>query len=184
MIYKSYLVEKDSNLLKQSKHFLIYGENIGLIDGFTRVLKDANKDSEINTFFQNDIINNKDLLMNEILNKSLFTKKKIFFIKEVSDKIYTVLEDAISKTGDEIRIFIICGILDKKSKIRALFEKDRTLGTIACYKDSEITLSYYLDKELAGYKNLSNELKMHIIKECKLDRKKIEQIIKIGRAHV
>ena len=52
MIYKSYLVEKDSNLLKQSRHFLIYGENIGLIDRFVRILKDANKDNEISTFFQ------------------------------------------------------------------------------------------------------------------------------------
>tara|TARA_B100001564_G_scaffold355297_1_gene367341 strand:+ start:929 stop:1939 length:1011 start_codon:yes stop_codon:yes gene_type:complete len=177
MIYKSYLVEKDSNLLKQSRHFLIYGENIGLIDRFVKVLKDTNRDSEISIFFQSDIINNKDLLINEILNKSLFTKKKIFFIKEVSDKIYNTLKDAVSKAGEDINIFILCGMLDKKSKIRALFEKDKNLGTIACYKDSEITLSYYLDKELTGYKNLSNELKMYIIKECKLDRKKIEQII-------
>ena len=45
MIHKSYLVEKDKNLLKQSKHYLIYGENIGLIDLFDKTIKRVGDDN-------------------------------------------------------------------------------------------------------------------------------------------
>ena len=173
MIYKSYLVEKDKNLLKQSKHYLIYGENIGLIDLFDKTIKKNNIDCEITTFFTKDLIDNKNLLINEILNKSLFTKKKLFIIKEASDKIYQIIDEAISQADKEISIIVISSMLDKKSKIRALFEKNKDLGCIPCYKDNEITLSNYLDKELNGYKNYNYELKILIIKECNLERKKL-----------
>ena len=48
-------------------------------------LKKLNKDNEIN-LFQSDVIKNKNILINEISNKSLFNEK-IIFIDEVDDKI-------------------------------------------------------------------------------------------------
>ena len=118
MIYKSYLVEQNKNLLKNHKNYLFYGENIGLLDLFNNDIKYINKESEINTFFQNEIINNKDLLLNEIMNESLFSKNKIYIIKEATDKIYKILEEAILKNSSNINIYIFSTKLDKKSKLR------------------------------------------------------------------
>ena len=78
MIYKSYLIEKDINLIK-SNIVLFYGVNIGLKNDFQINIKNKNKDAEIINLYQDEILKNEDLLLKEILNISLFTKRKIFF---------------------------------------------------------------------------------------------------------
>ena len=80
MIYKSYLLEKNIQSLLDNQIFLFYGENQGLKKEFKDKIKKINEDKEVLNLFQNEIVKNKDILLNEILNKSLFVEKKIIFI--------------------------------------------------------------------------------------------------------
>ena len=80
MIFKSYIVERNIQCLSGYKIFLFYGENEGLKRDLKKNLRVDNKDSEILNLFQDEIIKNKKILISEIINKSLFGKKKVFFI--------------------------------------------------------------------------------------------------------
>ena len=62
MILKSYIVEQNLDILKNYHATLIYGQNNGIKDDVKQALKEGNKDSEIITFFENDILKNKNIL--------------------------------------------------------------------------------------------------------------------------
>ena len=51
MIYKSYLIEQNINLLDK-KIFLFYGENLGLKNEFKQKIKVKSKETEIINFSQ------------------------------------------------------------------------------------------------------------------------------------
>ena len=78
MIYKSYLVENNFSVLKE-KLTLFYGENLGLKNDFKEKIKKINEDAEILRFNNDELIKNKNLVLDEILNISLFEKKKVLF---------------------------------------------------------------------------------------------------------
>ena len=91
MIYKSYLIEQNINLLDKNL-FLFYGENLGLKNELKDKIKFQNKNAEIINLSQDDIISNIDNFFNEILNISLFDEKKIYFINQVNDKILDAIK--------------------------------------------------------------------------------------------
>ena len=68
MIIKSYEVKKNKSNILKNNLFLLYGENIGLkkdIKNFiTNELKQKNSNLEILSFYENEIINNKDNFFN------------------------------------------------------------------------------------------------------------------------
>ena len=97
MILKSYLVENNLSSIGHYNAVVFYGENEGLKEDFKNKIKILHKDTEIITFFQEDILNDKDILFNNIVNKSLFNLKKIIIINEVSDKIFSCLEEILDK---------------------------------------------------------------------------------------
>ena len=87
MIFKSYLIEKNIKSLK-NKIVLFYGENLGLKNQFKELIKYEYKEAEILRYFQEELIKNHNLLINEISNISLFEKKKIIFVRKTNnDKI-------------------------------------------------------------------------------------------------
>ena len=139
MIFKSYLIEQNLSTLNKYKMFLFYGENEGLKKELKDNIKQINKDKETISFFQDEIIKNNNILVNEVINKSLFDKQKVIFIDQVNDKILDILE-IVSDSIDEERIFIFASILDKKSKLRSFFEKSKNYGICPCYQDNEITI--------------------------------------------
>ena len=79
MLFKSYIVEKNINIINQNL-ILFYGENIGLKNYFKYKLK-KNDDYESLSFNQDEVIKNKNLIINEVSNISLFGKKKILVMK-------------------------------------------------------------------------------------------------------
>ena len=105
MISKSYLIEQNLSTLNKYKMFLFYGENEGLKKELKDNIKQINKDKETISFFQDEIIKNNNILVNEVINKSLFDKQKVIFIDQVNDKILDILE-IVSDSIDEERIFI------------------------------------------------------------------------------
>ena len=177
MILKSYIVEKDIKILDKYQAVLLYGENDGIKDDIKSKLKILNKDAEIINFFENEIIKNRNILYENIINESLFSEKKIIFIQSATDKILSEILESLEKENLNIKIFIFSDNLDKKSKLRSLFEKEKKLTIIPCYEDNERTMITYINQELAGYKGLTGELINLIISNSNTNRKIIQSEI-------
>lgn len=178
MILKSYIVEGNVKTLSGYQSTLMYGENIGLKEDIKDNVKKIYSNYEFINLFEEEIIKNKDLLFNNISNSSLFAEKKIIFIQEASDKIYPQISEILEDELNDIRIYIIAGMLDKKSKLRNYFEKSENKAIFACYKDTERTLINYINQELKKYKGLTPSITNEIISNSNLDRKIIKNEIK------
>ena len=172
MIFKSYLVENDLSLLKGKNIILVYGENTGLKDDLKKSIIANNNNKEIIKLTQDDILRNNFLLDNEIMNLSLFNEKKIILIDNITDKSFSVIEKNISQ--DNCIICLFSGTLEKRSKLRNLFEKEKTLGIIPCYEDNEITLRNYIKKNLKNIKGLNQEIINFIIDNSNKSRDRIK----------
>ena len=144
MIFKSFIVEKDISKLEKFLAILFYGENLGLKDDFKELIKERFNEAEQISFQQNDLIKNPDLLNEQILNTSLI-------VYDFSDKLKKIVNDAIESADDNAKIVLFAENLDKKSSIRAAFEKEQNLAIIPCYKDNEKTLSIYIREKLRNY---------------------------------
>ena len=172
MIYKSYILEQNLNSIKDCKFFLFYGENIGLKKEFKKKIKQQYSKVDFINLFQDDILKNKEILINEVANKSLFKENKIIFIQQANDKILEILENVSEKLDNE-RIFIFSDVLDKRSKLRSFFEKNKSFGLTACYNDNEISIRKIITTSLKDFKNLSTEIVNLIIQNTNLDRNKV-----------
>ena len=180
MILKSYIVEQNVGILKTYQATLIYGENAGIKEDLKIEIQTQNRDGQIITFFENDILKN-NLLYENIANQSLFAEKKIVFIHEASDKIIGQIEECIEKENKDVQIYIFADNLEKRSKLRTLFEKNSKLAILPCYKDNERTLITYINNKLKGAKGLTGEITNLIISNSSMDRRVIKnEIIKIN----
>ena len=171
MIYKSYQVEQNINIIDR-KFSLFFGENLGLKNEFKKQIKLDNKNAEIITFTQDEILKNEDLFFNEINNISLFDEKKIFLVDQANDKILDIIKE-LEKKSDTQQIFLFSEILDKRSKIRSYFEKSKVCAAIACYPDNEIGIKKIITNVLRGYIGLSPHNLNLIVESCNLDRVKL-----------
>ncbi|MDC0896297.1 DNA polymerase III subunit delta [Candidatus Pelagibacter sp.] len=137
MIIKSFEINKinlDSNNL-----FLFYGKNEGFKYEITKnILKSK---SNILNYEEKEILENEDDFVENLLTKSLFDDEKIIIIKRVTDKILKVLEEITEKNIKDIKIILDADVLEKKSKLRSFFEKDKTLICVPFYPDNDQTLS-------------------------------------------
>ena len=90
---------------------------------------------------------------NLIFTNSFFEENKLIIIKDVSDKIRSEIENIIEKKIDSVLIILISNILDKKSKLRNLFERDKKLVTVPFYLENNQTLvglaSKFLKKKIS-----------------------------------
>ena len=176
MIFKSYILEESFEPIKNLKLFLFYGENQGLKKEFKEKLRIENKGKEILNLFQDDIVKNKNILINEVSNKSLFNEKKIIFIDQVNDKVLDII-DEISENIEEEKIFLFSDILDKKSKLRSYFEKSKLCGITACYQDNEISIRKIITKKLNGFQGLTSQIINLITQNTGLDRIRVNNEI-------
>ena len=172
MILKSYEVENNIGSAFKFKFILIYGENIGLKEVLKKKLINFNKETEIVNIFQEDISRNKRIITDEAKNISLFAKEKIIIINQADDKVVSEMEYLL-ETKENVKIILISDLLDKKSKLRSLFEKKTNLATIPCYNDTDITLRRLIQNELKEYKNLNSNAVNMILNYSNLNRKTI-----------
>ena len=171
MIYKSYLVEQNINLIDKNL-FLFYGENLGLQQDLKKKIRNNNKDKLLLNFSQEEILKNEDQFFNEVINISLFEDKKVYFINQANDKILKIIEDIENKISEQ-SIFLFSDILDKRSKLRNYFEKSKNAGIVPCYADNQISIKKIVMDKLKGFKGLSPENINMIIENCNLDRIKL-----------
>lgn len=171
MIYKSYLVEENIDLLKNNL-ILLYGENLGLKNDLRIIIKEKFRNSKILKYTQEDVLKNYNTFVNEIRNISLFDNQKIFFVDHANDKILNLIEE-IQPYVNDIKIFLFGEILEKKSKLRFFFEKSKNTDAVACYKDSEINLKKIISIKLNGYKGVTTQLINMLVDNCSMDRIKL-----------
>lgn len=175
MIKKSYLIEENIQSLKENLA-LFYGENVGLINEFRDKIKNNYANKKIIKLNQEELLKDKNLLINEIRNVSLFENTKIIFIENVSDNISNLIESIILEI-DSNKIFLFANILEKKSKLRKLLETSKGNAVIPCYKDNEIGLRKIIINKLNGYNGLSTQIINLLIENCNLDRLKLNNEI-------
>ena len=177
MILKSYIVEQNIGLLRKNKVNLLYGENDGIKDDIKTEIKNEKGEAEIINLFQEEILKNNKVLFDHIQNLSLFSLKKIIFIHEVTDKLYEDICELTENKLENIEVYIYAGALDKRSKLRSYFEKEKNIAIVACYQDNERTLSNYIRNKLKGLTGLTQEITNIIIYNSNLNRKSIKSEI-------
>jgi DNA polymerase-3 subunit delta len=111
--------------LKIQKFFLFYGENNGHKNEIIK--KIFNKKYLENTYRyeENEIINNEEKFFADILSSSFFENEKLIIISRASDKIKVIIEEIIERKVRDLTIILNANILEKKSKLRAYFEKNK-----------------------------------------------------------
>ena len=135
MIIKSFEIEKIKSL--KNNLILIYGINQGYKN---QVIKEL-LEGEILRFDENDILNNHEEIVSNLMNKSLFDENKLIIVSRASDKILKFVNEIIERKIEKIKIIINSNNLEKKSKLRNLFEKGKDLVCIPFYEDNDKNLS-------------------------------------------
>ncbi len=139
MIIKSYELNKID--VNTNKIFLMYGQNEGLKNEITKKYFINNFKENIYRYDEKEIIDNNSDFFNGILSRSFFEEKKLFIISRVTDKLNSIIEEVIEKEIEDITIILNASILDKKSKLRKLFEKNKKIVCVPVYEDNAQTLS-------------------------------------------
>jgi len=168
MISKFYEINKYKGKIN---FFLLYGEN----EGQKRDVIQANfgQFTKENTYkySEKDIIENKQIFFENIYSKSFFENEKLIIISDVSDKILNLMKEIIASNINDVVIILIAKRLDKKSKIRDYFEKEKIALIVPFYEDTPQTLLSIAKKILLENKiNLSFENMNLIIERSQGDR--------------
>ena len=203
MIVKSYELDKIKNNLS---FFLFYGKNEGLKNQHIKQLLGKNNNSNVIKYDEKEILENEDIFFESILSNSLFENEKSIVINRSTDKIYEIVTNLIERNIDGITIIINANVLEKKSKLRKLFEKEKNLACIATYPDtneilSNLALAFFkkikisisqqninliVDKCGGDRLNLENELekiKIYSTKKKSISSEEISKLINLSENH-
>jgi DNA polymerase-3 subunit delta len=179
MIVKVYELNKID--IKKDHFFLFYGENDGHKN---EIISDKFKKNFLESVYyydENDIINNKESFFNNILSRSFFETKKLIIISRASDKLIDITKEIITKEIEGLVIIIKANTLEKKSKLRAFFEKEKNTVCVAFYQDniqtlSKIANSFFRDNKIP----MSQQSINLIVERCRGDRQNLHnELLKI-----
>ena len=167
MILKYYEINKIN--LEYNKFILFYGKNEGLKnDSIKNLLKDKN---EILYYDEKNILDNPNKFIEATLSKSLFENEKIIIIKRATDKIKNIIDQISFKDIEDLIILINADNLEKKSKLRSLFEKNKKFVSVAFYPDNDQTLSKIAHNFFTKNKILISASNINlIVSKCSGDR--------------
>ena len=197
MILKSFELSKIK--LNDYKFYLFYGDNDGLKEETVKNLFEKNYPDRIHRYEEKEILDNTNNFFNIILIKSFFDNEKLIIINRATDKIKEIVEELMEKKPEDIRIILNSKNLEKKSNLRKLFEKEKSVVCVPFYEDNNQTLNsiislffrnrkipisqqlinVLIERSRGDRKNLNNELEK--IENFSLNKKNldIEEIIKL-----
>ncbi len=176
MILKFYELNK-IDILKQN-FFLFYGNNEGLKKEEIVKLHSKSK-KKIFKFEEKKILENEEDFFNDIYSGSLFENEKFIIINHATEKILKIIETLLEKKIMDVCILINAGQLDKKSKLRSTFEKNKELTAVAFYPDNNETLSKLTQKFIKEKKiNLSQMNINFIVNKCNGNREFLNNELK------
>ena len=185
MIIKSFEINKID--FDQNKLVLFYGKNEGFKNEATNNL--IKEKDEVTKYEEKEVLENINNFIESILSKSLFESEKIIIIKRVTDKILKIIDEIDSKNIEDIKIILNADNLEKKSKLRSLFEKDKKYVCVPFYPDTDQTLSKLTYNFLKKKNILISQSNINlIVNKCNGDREtllnelnKIEYFSKNGK---
>ena len=197
MILKSFELNKLK--LENYNFYLFYGDNEGLKEDTIKNFFVKKYQNKIHRYEEKEILDNIDDFYNNVFTKSFFDNEKLIIINRVSDKIREIIEELIEKKTEDIQFILNSKNLEKKSTLRKLFEKQKSIVCIPFYEDNNQTLNsiislFFRNKKIpisqqlinvliersrGDRKNLNNELEK--IENFSLNKKNlnIEAIIKL-----
>jgi len=197
MILKSFELNKIK--LNNYKFYLFYGDNEGLKEENIKNLFEKNYKDKIHRYEEKEILDDINIFFNSVLTKSFFDNEKLIIINRTTDKIKTIIEELMEKNPEDIQIILNSKNLEKKSSLRKLFEKEKSIVCIPFYEDNNQTLNsiislFFRNKKIpisqqlinvlversrGDRKNLNNELEK--IENFSLNKKNlnIQEIIKL-----
>ena len=187
MIYKTFELKK---IPDNAGFYLLYGKNEGLKTECVNQILEKN-DGKVFNYEEKQIKDEIESFYENVLSGSLFESNKVIIINRASDKIFEIIQDLNNRNLINIKIIVNAGILETRSKLRSLFEKNEDLVCIPTYPDNNETLSklttiffkkeniaisqqninIIVDKCNGDRNNLNNELNK--IKNYVLNKKKI-----------
>ena len=168
MIVKTFEIGRKK--LDKENFFLVYGENQGLKNEIIQNLK-KNLKGNIDNYDEAQILVDKELFYEKIFNQSLFEKEKIVIVNRCSEKIYDIIENILEKKISDTKIILNANLLEKKSKLRNLFEKNKELVIVPTYKDTSVGLLEIARKFFYNYKiSISQEAINLLVSRCNGDR--------------
>tara|TARA_E500000178_G_scaffold463_1_gene534 strand:- start:36 stop:1022 length:987 start_codon:yes stop_codon:yes gene_type:complete len=168
MIIKTFEINKKK--IDKQNFFLVYGENEGLKREVIQNLQ-KNFNGNIDNYDEAQILVDKELFYEKIFNQSFFDKEKIIIVNRCSEKIYELIENILEKNISGTKIILNANILEKKSKLRNLFEKNEELIVIPTYKDTSLNLLEIARKFFYNYKvSISQEAINLLVSRCNGDR--------------
>tara|TARA_B100001093_G_scaffold463637_1_gene479876 strand:- start:2368 stop:3348 length:981 start_codon:yes stop_codon:yes gene_type:complete len=178
MILKSYQLNKIN--YNNNNFVLFYGKNEGLKKEELEKIKLQIK-KNVFIYEEKQILENQNLFLEEILNKSLFDDSKIIIINRASDKLTPIIEELKGKKIEESFFLINAGLLEKKSKLRNLFEKDKKFICVPFYQDSDETLINLTHEFFKKIKIAISSADINfIINKCNGDRENLKnELIKV-----
>jgi DNA polymerase-3 subunit delta len=169
VIVKSYEIERKVN--KEFDFYLFYGVNEGfkndVIDRCLLPIFPKN----IYIYSENDILNDIGAFKEKIYNKSFFEEDKLVIINHATSKIADLAEEIINSKVKNLKLIIKSNILEKKSKLRIFFEKNKSCVCVAFYPDNELSLTKIAFQQLKDNNvTLSKEAINYLIKKSNGDR--------------
>ena len=168
MIIKTFEINKKK--IDKQNFFLVYGENEGLKREVIQNLQ-KNFNGNIDNYDEAQILVDKELFYEKIFNQSLFEKEKIVIVNRCSEKIYDIIENILEKKISHTKIILNANLLEKKSKLRNLFEKNKELVIVPTYKDASVGLLEIARKFFYNYKiSVSQEAINLLVNRCNGDR--------------
>ena len=171
MILKSFNLK--TNELDKFNNFLLYGENEGHKEEILKIIIDKKKN--IFKYDEKDILRDKNKFYDSISTQSFFESSKVIIINNSSEKLLEVLEVVTDRNYSDIKLVVISGILEKKSKLRNYFEKNEDVACIAFYQDNlqnllSIANFFFREKKI----KVSQEILNKIVNKANGDRKNLK----------
>jgi len=139
MIIKSFEIDKIK--LTKNNLILLYGSNQGHKNQVIKELFVKVFNGQISRLDESEILNNYEEFISSLINKSLFEDHKLIIVSRTSEKIIKLVNEILERNVENIKIILNSDNLEKKSKLRALFEKEKNLTCIPFYEDNEKNLS-------------------------------------------
>ena len=172
MIIKSFELNKLE--LNNYKFYLFYGDNEGSKEEAIKKIFEQKYLDKIYRYEEKEILDNIDNFFNSILTKSFFDNEKLVIINRATDKIRETIEGLIEKNPEDIKIILNSKNLEKKSTLRKIFEKDKSIICVPFYEDNNQTLNSIISLFFRNKKiPISQQLINVLIERSRGDRKNL-----------
>ena len=165
--------------LKKHNYYLFYGENNGLKEETIKEFFEKDYLNKIHRYEEKEILDNKNNFFNGVFTKSFFDNEKLIIINRATDKIRETIEELIEKDPQDIQFILNSKNLEKKSTLRKLFEKEKSIICIPFYEDNNQTLNSIISQFFRNKKiPISQQLVNILIERSRGDRKNLNNELK------